>query len=57
MQGTHGIVQGYPNRVHIEGRSPGHEWEPMEAYLEEFEHPLWRRLREASEGAGHGGVD
>ena len=57
VQGTKGIFQGYPNRVHIEGRSPAHEWEPLEDYYQEFEHPLWRRLQEESEGARHGGMD
>jgi hypothetical protein len=57
VQGTKGIFQGYPNRVHIEGRSPGHDWEPMEDYYDEFQHPLWRRLQEESEGARHGGMD
>jgi hypothetical protein len=57
VQGTKGIFQGYPNRVHIEGRSPGHDWQPMEDYYEEFQHPLWRRLQEESEGARHGGMD
>lgn len=57
VQGTKGIFQGYPNRVHVEGRSPAHEWEPLEDYYQEFEHPLWRRLQEESEGARHGGMD
>ncbi len=57
LQGTRGIFQGYPDRVHIEGRSEGHSWEDAEAYYEEFEHPLWRRLRQESSGAGHGGMD
>jgi hypothetical protein len=57
VQGTRGIFQGYPNRVYVEGRSPSHRWEEAEAYYEEFEHPLWTRLREASAGAGHGGMD
>jgi hypothetical protein len=57
VQGTRGIFQGYPNRVHVEGRSPGHEWQSMEEYYAEFEHPLWRRLLEESQGAGHGGMD
>ncbi|MCZ6754493.1 MAG: Gfo/Idh/MocA family oxidoreductase [Gemmatimonadetes bacterium] len=57
VQGTKGIFQGYPNRVHVEGRSPAHEWEPLEDYYQKFEHPLWRRLQEESEGARHGGMD
>jgi predicted dehydrogenase len=57
VQGTKGLFQGYPHRVHIEGRSPEHEWEPAEAYLEEFEHPLWRALGETGSGVGHGSMD
>ncbi len=57
LQGTRGIFQGYPDRVHIEGRSEGHAWDSAETYYEEFEHPLWRRLREDSANAGHGGMD
>jgi hypothetical protein len=57
VQGTKGIFQGYPNRVYVEGRSPSHRWEEAEDYYEEFEHPIWKKLREASEGAGHGGMD
>lgn len=57
LQGTLGIFQGYPDRVHIEGRSEGHSWEDAESYYEDFEHPLWRRLRQDSSGAGHDGMD
>lgn len=57
VQGTRGIFQGYPNRVYVEGRSPSHRWEEMSAYLEEFDHPLWKDLEEMSQGAGHGGMD
>ena len=57
VQGTKGIAERWPSRVHIEGRSPGHGWEEMEAYREEFEHPLWTTLQEKSAGAGHGGMD
>ncbi len=57
VQGTQGIFQGYPDRVYIEGQSPDHRWEEAESYYEGFEHPLWQALREASIGAGHGGMD
>jgi hypothetical protein len=57
VQGTRGIFQGYPNRVHIEGRSPEHQWEPIEKYWEEFEHPLWKDLGLKARDAGHGGMD
>lgn len=57
VQGTRGIFSGYPDRVHVEGRSPGHEWEPLENYREQYEHPLWRAEGEKARGAGHGGMD
>ncbi len=57
VQGTKGLFQGYPDRVHIEGRSPGHDWEPAEGYLDDFKHPLWRDIESQAEGAGHGGMD
>jgi predicted dehydrogenase len=57
VQGTEGIIEGYPDRVYIEGKSPGHRWETFEPYEEEFEHQLWKDLRERARGAGHGGMD
>lgn len=57
VQGTKGIARKWPSRIHLEGRSPEHEWEELEAYFEEFEHPIWKALKEESEGAGHGGMD
>jgi predicted dehydrogenase len=57
IQGTKGIAEGYPDRIHIEGRSPAHEWEDLEAYFKEFEHPMWKNLAEQASGAGHGGMD
>ncbi|MCH8807955.1 MAG: Gfo/Idh/MocA family oxidoreductase [Planctomycetes bacterium] len=57
VQGTRGIFRGFPDRIHIEGVSPAHQWEPLDKYLEQYEHPLWRTLRERSKGAGHGGMD
>jgi len=57
VQGTQGTVTGYPDRVYIEGRSPDHDWETLESYRGEFDHPLWLELEKAAEGAGHGGMD
>jgi hypothetical protein len=57
VQGTRGIARKWPNKIHIEGRSPAHRWEEAESYFDEFEHPLWKALKEASIGAGHGGMD
>lgn len=57
VQGTRGIVQGYPNRVYIEGRSRGHRWDPMDAWYGEFDHPLWRWEAARNATTGHGGMD
>lgn len=57
VQGTKGLFQGYPNRLHIEGVSPAHRWEAWEDVLPRYDHPLWKDLDERSAGAGHGGMD
>jgi predicted dehydrogenase len=57
VQGTKGLFQGYPDRVHVEGRSKEHAWEDAKEYLAEFDHPLWKDLSGDAEGAGHGGMD
>ena len=57
VQGTKGLFQGYPHRVHIEGMSPGHEWQDWMDLRDEYDHPLWKDLEEQSAGAGHGGMD
>lgn len=57
VQGTKGLFQGYPNRVHVEGMSPDHEWEDWMDRRDQFDHPIWTELEEQSAGAGHGGMD
>lgn len=58
VQGTKGVVRKYPEeKIHIEGRTSGHDWEALSAYREEFEHPLWKTMAERAKGAGHGGMD
>jgi predicted dehydrogenase len=57
LQGTKGIIQGWPDRIHIEGRSLEHAWEPLARYYDEFEHPLWTSARVQGATAGHGGMD
>jgi glycosyl hydrolase family 109/GFO/IDH/MocA oxidoreductase family protein len=57
VEGTKGLFQGYPNRVYIEGRSKLDQWQNAEEYLAEFDHPLWKEMAAAAQGAGHGGMD
>jgi len=59
VQGTQGICMATADKIYIEGRSPKSDaWESMEAYYQEFEHPLWKALGEkALTRGGHGGGD
>lgn len=57
VQGTKGIIQGWPDRVYIEGRSPEDRWETLDRYYDEFEHPLWKSDRVKNATNGHGGMD
>jgi len=58
VEGTRGIFSDYPGRVYIEGWSQRpHQWDEAEAWLEEYDHPLWKEMEERSQGAGHGGMD
>ena len=58
VQGSKGLVEKYPTpRIYVEGKSPAHEWEDLETYAKEWEHPLWRSLQEKAKGGGHGGMD
>lgn len=57
VQGTDGIWMDVNNSIHIEGKSPAHEWEDEAAYMEKYDHPLWKKYQGDAEGAGHGGMD
>jgi hypothetical protein len=57
VQGTKGLFHGYPSRVYIEGRGKEDQWVDAEKMLGEFEHPIWKEMAAAAEGAGHGGMD
>ncbi|MDI6448332.1 Gfo/Idh/MocA family oxidoreductase [Anaerobaca lacustris] len=57
VQGAKGLVRKYPEeKIHIEGKSPGHGWEELSKY-NEYDHPLWKAMQERAAGAGHGGMD
>jgi len=56
MQGTKGLVQD--SQIYLKGKSPPYQWENfLEKYAAEYEHPLWRDLKEKAKGSGHGGMD
>lgn len=57
LQGTRGIVSGWPYRVHLEGISPAHQWQEAKEFYEEHEHPLWKSKEIQEMDRGHGGMD
>jgi predicted dehydrogenase len=58
IEGTAGIMAKYPKPlIYLEGKSPNDQWEDMEPYTKQYEHPVWASLRQKAEGAGHGGMD
>ena len=57
LQGTKGTFRGYPDRIHVEGKTEGHGWDDAETWRAEWEHPLWSAQGEAAQGARHGGMD
>ena len=58
LQRTKGIYDKDRKSIYIVGRSPFHKWEPFDKYLEEFDHPVWKKYRQGSGNKGsHGGTD
>lgn len=65
IQGTKGILAGFPTRVALDGGVEGitkdhHSWvqgEKLQALYEKYDHPLYKRLNQTAKGSGHGGMD
>lgn len=57
VQGTRGLWMDVNNSLHIEGLSATHRWEDAQAYLQQYDHPLWKKYEDKAVGAGHGGMD
>ena len=58
VQGTHGIWQKDARSLYIEGVSKDeHRWEKEDSYMNEYDHPLWKRFEDQAAGSGHGGMD
>lgn len=58
VQGTKGIWMDVNRSLYIEGVSNTNDkWEDAKAYLDKYDHPLWKRWGSSTEGAGHGGMD
>lgn len=63
VQGTNGLWQDThagefeAGMIYFEGKGKEHEWENPKTYMEENDHPLWKRYEQSAMGAGHGGMD
>lgn len=57
IDGTKGVYYEDGKRIHISGRTPHEEFEDAQAYLDEYEHPLWSEYRRNGVHNGHGGMD
>jgi len=58
VQGTRGVWMDVNHSLYIEGVSAKNDaWEEAQAYLDKYDHPLWKRWGASTEGAGHGGMD
>lgn len=57
VQGTRGLWMDVNDSIHIEGVSPPHAWQDAQPYLDQYDHPLWKRYAAQAAGAGHGGMD
>ena len=58
LQGTRGLVEGYPRRVYVEGMSTKEDvWDTAEKWYETHDHPLWKSDKVKQANRGHGGMD
>ena len=57
VQGANGLWEVDGNRIYIEGKSEPHEWDKADAWLQKYDHPLWKKYGAYAEDAGHGGMD
>ncbi len=56
VQGTKGLWMEDNASIYLDNISPAHQWEKMEDYMEQYEHPLWKQFKKNMKG-GHGGMD
>lgn len=57
VQGTNGLWMDVAKGVYVEGKSKPHQWDEAKKWLEEYDHPLWKKYSKDAAGAGHGGMD
>lgn len=64
VQGTEGIWQDFgwgdaeQGLIYFEKQmSHSHKWDNTKTWLEQHDHPLWKRFAKEAENSGHGGMD
>ena len=62
LMGSKGVYDRTLEKLYLEGKSPRRDrwhgdWEAVAKYYQDFDHPLWRELRERALGSGFGGAD
>lgn len=57
VQGTNGLWMDVNNSVYLEEFSKPHQWDNAKTYLDQYDHPLWKKYGNDASGAGHGGMD
>ena len=57
IAGTKGVFCDYPPRIFLDGQAT-HEWQPVDGFKAQYQHPLWNEYGEqALKSGGHGGMD
>jgi predicted dehydrogenase len=64
VQGTEGLWQdtGWgkfdQGMIYLDKHMHGqHRWDNTQTWMEQYDHPLWKRFTAEAEGSGHGGMD
>lgn len=64
VQGTKGLWEDFGSGGFNEGHiyfenlmNHSHKWDNSEKWLQEYDHPMWKKYENLAAGAGHGGMD
>lgn len=57
VQGTKGIWMDVNKSLLLDGKTKAHSWENAQTWLDQYDHPLWKKYGADAKTAGHGGMD
>lgn len=57
VQGTKGIWMDVNKSLLLDGKTKAHAWENAQTWLDQYDHPLWKKYGADAKTAGHGGMD